>query len=98
MAFSTFPSRRSMDLPSEPQQRTPNKTVKGKVVWQSPMDAFKTPQEDDLDLEYLVNGSGLSISILPNGAVFAIEHGPNRQRTMINQVLASSLAGGIARL
>ena len=67
-------------------------------MWQSPMDAFKTPQEGDLDLEYLVNGSSLSISILPNGAVFTIEHGPDRQRTMINQVLASSLAGGIGRL
>lgn len=87
-----------MELPTEPQRRTQNKTVKGKVVWQSPMDAFKTPQEGDLDLEYLVNGSSLSISILPNGAVFTIEHGPDRQRTMINQVLASSLAGGIGRL
>ena len=57
-----------------------------------------TPREQDLGLRYLSNASGLSLSLLPSGAVFAIEHRHARGRTQINQILGSPLDGGIARL
>jgi cellobiose phosphorylase len=59
---------------------------------------FTLPREDDLGLRRITNGAGLSISVLPNGCIFAIEHEGERGRTMINQVQGSPLAGGIARL
>ena len=59
---------------------------------------FKTPGESDLGLRRITNQSGLSISVLPNGCVFAIEHRHERGRTLINQVQGSPLDGGIARL
>ena len=46
----------------------------------------------------ITNESGLSLSVLPNGCVFAIEHQHERGRTLINQVQGSPLDGGIARL
>jgi 1,2-beta-oligoglucan phosphorylase len=57
-----------------------------------------TPRENDLGLCRIANQSGLSLSALPNGCVFAIEHGQERGRTRINQVQGSPLDGGIARL
>src|SRR3954466_3735070 len=65
---------------------------------QSDVSRFTTPREDDLGLRRIANGSGLSISILPNGTVFAIEHEHAGSRIMINQVLGSALSGGIGRL
>jgi 1,2-beta-oligoglucan phosphorylase len=59
---------------------------------------FTLPREDDLGLRRITNRAGLSISVLPNGCIFAIEHQHERGRTMINQVQGSPLAGGIARL
>ena len=59
---------------------------------------FKTPRESDLGLRRIANPSGLAISVLPNGCVFAIEHQHERGRTLINQVQGSPLDGGIARL
>ena len=59
---------------------------------------FETPRESDLGLRRIANPSGLAISVLPNGCVFAIEHQHERGRTMINQVQGSPLDGGIARL
>src|SRR5208282_6216478 len=44
------------------------------------------------------NQSGLSISMLPNGAIFAIEHAQENRRVMINQVLGSPIGGGMGRL
>ncbi|MGH6919843.1 MAG: cellobiose phosphorylase, partial [Geminicoccaceae bacterium] len=46
----------------------------------------------------ITNLSGLSLSVLPNGCVFGIEHRHERGRTLINQVRGSPLDGGIARL
>ena len=57
-----------------------------------------TPREDDLRLTRIANRTGLSISLLPNGAIFAIEHARDQQRIMINQVLGSPIAGGMGRL
>ena len=60
--------------------------------------AFATPREEDLGLTRIANRTGLSISLLPNGAIFAIEHARDQQRIMINQVLGSPIAGGTGRL
>jgi 1,2-beta-oligoglucan phosphorylase len=57
-----------------------------------------TPRESDLGLCRIANHSGISLSVLPNGCVFAIEHRQERGRTRINQVQGSPLDGGIARL
>ena len=59
---------------------------------------FETPGESDLGLRRIANPAGLSISVLPNGCLFAIEHEHERGRTLINQVQGSPLDGGIARL
>ena len=58
----------------------------------------RRPARADLGLRRIANQAGLSISVLPNGCVFAIEHRHERGRTMINQVLGSPLDGGIGRL
>jgi len=54
-----------------------------------------TPHRAELDLRRIGNVSGLAISLLPNGALFAIEHVEEQRRIMINQVLGSPLAGGM---
>ena len=59
---------------------------------------FTTPGEDDLGLLCITNRSGLSISLLPNGGLFAVEHHHKRGRTRLNLVEGSPLDGGIARL
>ena len=64
----------------------------------TPSRTFALPRENDLDLRRITSRAGLSISALPNGCIFAIEHRHERGRTMINQVLGSPLDGGIARL
>jgi cellobiose phosphorylase len=60
--------------------------------------SWKTPRERDLGLHQIENRAGLSISVLPNGGVFAIEHRREDGATMINQLLGSPVDGGIARL
>ena len=57
-----------------------------------------TPREEDLGLTRIANRTGLSISLLPSGAIFAIEHAQGQQRIMINQVLGSPIACGMGRL
>jgi 1,2-beta-oligoglucan phosphorylase len=57
-----------------------------------------TPRQDDLGLSRIVNETGFSISLLPNGAIFAMEHARGHERIMINQLLASPIAGGMSRL
>ena len=64
----------------------------------TPLRTFETPRESDLGLRRIANASGLSISVLPNGCVFAIEHRHERGRTLINQIQGSPLDGGIGRL
>src|SRR5688500_5016117 len=55
-----------------------------------------TPRDDDLGLRRIANRAGLSIGVLPNGCIFAIEHRhEGRGPTVINQVLGSPLVGGI---
>jgi hypothetical protein len=57
-----------------------------------------TPRDGDLDLRRLENSAGLSISALPNGCIFAIEHKTAHGRTMLNQVLGSAVGGSIGRI
>jgi cellobiose phosphorylase len=57
-----------------------------------------TPRDGDLGLRRIANEVGLSVSVLPNGCVFAIEHQHAGGRIMLNQVLGSPIGGGIARL
>jgi 1,2-beta-oligoglucan phosphorylase len=59
---------------------------------------FKTPGEGDLGLRRIANQAGLSISVLPSGCVFAIEHRQDGGRVMINLVQGSVQGGEIARL
>jgi len=64
----------------------------------SSIEILTTPRRDDLGLTRIANGAGLSISLLPSGAIFAIEHSEAARRIMINQTLASPIANGMARL
>src|SRR5262245_5149747 len=57
-----------------------------------------TPRDNDLGLRRIANAAGLSVSVLPNGCLFAIEHEQAGSRIMLNQVLGSPVGGGIARL
>src|SRR5213594_3741217 len=60
--------------------------------------SWRTPRECDLGLRRIGNSAGVTISVLPNGAVFAIEHRNDRGATLVNQVLASPVEGGIGRI
>jgi 1,2-beta-oligoglucan phosphorylase len=57
-----------------------------------------TPRDNDLGLRRIANAADLSVSVLPNGCLFAIEHPHAHGRIMLNQVLGSPIGGGIARL
>lgn len=60
--------------------------------------SFKTPREGDLGLARITNPAGVSISLLPTGCLFAIEHEGDRARTLVTQIQPSALEGGIGRL
>jgi cellobiose phosphorylase len=64
----------------------------------SSIEILTTPRRDDLGLLRIANGAGLSISLLPSGAIFAIEHTQENRRIMINQTLALAIANGMGRL
>ena len=64
----------------------------------SSIEILTTPRRDDLDLLRIANGSGLSVSVLPTGAIFAIEHVHANRRIVVNQTLALPIANGMARL
>src|SRR5271166_3054556 len=66
----------------------------GRSNLKSSKKAFTTPR----GRTRIANRTGLSISLLPNGAIFAIERTQSQQRIMINQVLGSPIAGGMGRL
>ncbi|MGB6697292.1 MAG: hypothetical protein WBE80_00820, partial [Methylocella sp.] len=59
---------------------------------------WATPRDNNLGLRRIENRAGLSVSVLPNGCIFAIEHRREDGTTMINQLLGSPVDGGIARL
>jgi 1,2-beta-oligoglucan phosphorylase len=61
-------------------------------------ESVTTPRQDELGLLLISNATGFSISFLPNGAIFTMEHTQKSGRVMINQVLASPIAGGMGRL
>ena len=59
---------------------------------------FTAPGESALGLRLVTSQSGLTISLLPNGSLFAIEHRHERGRTRVSLVEGSPLDGGIVRL
>jgi cellobiose phosphorylase len=61
-------------------------------------DAFVTPKRDDLPLATIGGASGLSVSLLPSGAIFAFEHVEGWRRAMIGQTLASPVGDGMTKL
>jgi hypothetical protein len=65
--------------------------VSGKRSW-------TTPRDRDLGLRRINNRAGLSISVLPNGCLFAIEHQRPDGTTLINQLLGSPIDGSIGRI
>ncbi len=64
----------------------------------SSTEILTTPRRDDLGLVQIANSTGVSVSLMPSGAIFAIEHIDPKRRIMINQVLASPIASGMGRL
>ena len=60
--------------------------------------SWTTPRESGLGLHRIENSAGLSISVLPNGCVFSIEHRGPPATTIINQLLGSPVGSGIARV
>lgn len=64
----------------------------------SPTEIMTTPRRDDLGLTRISNSVGLSISLLPNGAIFAIEHTKDGRTIVINRSLALPIGGGMGRL
>ncbi len=65
---------------------------------QSHIELLRTPRPDDLGLKRLGNQSGFQISLLPNGAIFALEHVQEGRRIMINRSFGSPIAGSMGRL
>ncbi len=61
-------------------------------------EVMSTPRRGDLGLAEIANKSGLRLSRLPNGAIFAIERVDGDRSIMINQVLGSPVTGGMGRL
>jgi 1,2-beta-oligoglucan phosphorylase len=57
-----------------------------------------TPRPDDLHLTRISNTSGLQITFLPNGAIFAMEHREEGRRIMVNRSFGSPIAGSMGRL
>jgi 1,2-beta-oligoglucan phosphorylase len=70
----------------------------GRVMLDSSIEILTTPRRDNLDLVRIGNGSGLMVSVLPTGAIFAIEHTQANRRIMINQTLTLPIADGMGRL
>jgi cellobiose phosphorylase len=64
----------------------------------SDLRTFVTPRDGALGLAHIQNQTGLSVSVLPNSAIFTIAHEGVGRRIMINQVLGSPLCSGIGRL
>ncbi|HZM08444.1 MAG TPA: cellobiose phosphorylase [Methylocella sp.] len=66
-------------------------TPSGKRGW-------TTPRDRDLRLRRIENHSGLAISVLPNGCVYAIEHARKDDVIVVNQLLGSPVDDGIGRI
>jgi len=67
-------------------------------VAESETRTLSTPRADDLGLRRLRNRCGFQISLLPNGAVFSMDHVAESRRVMVNRCFGSSVAGSMNRL
>ena len=74
-----FPLLRAARSGAESEGRTPNTMPDAGTI------ALTTPQIDDLGLARIVNRRGLSISRLPNGAIFSLEHRQDDRRRIRDQ-------------
>ncbi len=72
-----FTDRRPGRLDASRTGRKPCRRRAGEMLHSS-IEILTTPRRDDLDLLRIANGSGLSVSVLPSGAIFAIEHSAKR--------------------
>ncbi len=59
---------------------------------------WTTPRDNSLGLSRIENSAGLTISTLPNGCIFSIEHRHSGGAILINQLLGSPLDGSVQRL
>ena len=57
-----------------------------------------TPRERDLGLRVITSNTGIRISALANGSIFAIEQRTDGGTILVNQVLGSPIDGGTARV
>jgi cellobiose phosphorylase len=73
-------------------------TAGADAVTQAILAKMTTPRRDGLGLTRIANASGMTISRLPNGQIFAIEHAKDRAAVMINQTLASPIEGAMGGL
>src|SRR5208282_1831394 len=71
--------------------------VQGEEMSNRLPETLTTPHRDDLGLVQIANSAGVSVSVLPSGSIFAIEHIEPKRRIMINQMLASPIASGMGR-
>ncbi len=60
--------------------------------------SWTTPRDADLGLRAIENRAGLSISALPNGCIFSIEHREAGGAILVNQLLGSPIAGSVQRI
>lgn len=61
-------------------------------------DSFVAPRREDLALQAIGADPGLQFSLLPSGALFAMEHVEGWRRIMIGQTFASPVGDAMARL
>jgi len=60
--------------------------------------SLSTPRAADLQLTRVSNESGFQIAVLPNGAIFSLEHVQQGRRIMLNRSFGSPIAGSMGRL
>jgi cellobiose phosphorylase len=60
--------------------------------------SWKLPRDENLGLVRIESAAGMSVSALPNGCIFAIEHKREDGAIMINQILGAPAGGSITRL
>src|SRR6202034_1087647 len=93
---SALGSRALPDSAGKPMEE--RSRAEGGLMLDSSIEILTTPHRDDLARLRIANGSGLSVSVLPTGAIFAIEHTEANRRIVVNQTLALPIGDGMARL
>ena len=76
------------------KRRSRQISERGSKMTPSDKRGWTTPRDRNLRLRRIENRSGLSISVLPNGCVFAIEHARKDDVIVVNQLLGSPVDDG----